>query len=264
MQLIESSRNKTIKYIFSLKNKTNRRKQQSFLIEGFRFVREALLSGIKVEIICFSTETGDESRKEIQTLTNKEIKYILVPPALFARLSETDTPQGILAVADIPDSTLYSIYRKGFRGVLMDSVQDPGNAGTIIRSAHALGFDAVITTKGAVDIYNGKVLRSTAGSVFHIPVVDGVEDEEVFRFCKEHDIRIITTGLNEGKPCYECDLSGDFLLAIGNEGRGVSEKIKQMSLASAFIPMPGGAESLNAGVAASIIMYESNRQRFSV
>jgi len=264
MQLIESSRNKTIKYILSLKNKTNRKKQRSFLIEGFRFVREALLSGIGIEIICFSMESDDEYRKEIQTLTSKEIKYIVVPPALFARLSETDTPQGILAVVDIPEKSLFSLYREGFRGVLLDSVQDPGNAGTIIRSAHAFGFDAVIATKGTVDIYNGKVLRSTAGSVFHIPVVDVAEDEEVFRFCKEHDIRIIATGLNEGKPCYECDLGRNFLLAIGNEGRGISEKIKQISSASVYIPMPGGAESLNAGVAASIIMYESNRQRFYV
>lgn len=264
MQLIESSRNKIIKHILSLKNKTNRRKQRSFLIEGFRFVREALLSDVRIEIICFSAEVGDECRRELQTLTNKEIKYILVPPALFARLSETDTPQGVLAVAGIPDSSLYSLYHEGFRGILLDSVQDPGNVGTIIRSAHALGFDSVISTKGTVDIYNGKVLRSTAGSIFHIPVVDGIEEEEVFQFCKKHGLGIITTGLSEGKPCHECDLSKNFLLVIGNEGRGVSAGIKQMSPESVFIPMPGGAESLNAGVAASIIMYESNRQRFSV
>jgi TrmH family RNA methyltransferase len=264
MQLIESSRNKIIKYILSLKNKTNRKKQRSFLVEGFRFVREALLSDIGIEIICFSTEVGDECQIEIQALSNKEIKYILVPPALFARLSETDTPQGILAVAGIPENSLHSLYHEGFRGILLDSVQDPGNVGTIIRSAHALGFDSVISTKGTVDIYNGKVLRSTAGSVFHIPVIDSLEEEEVFQFCKEHGLRIITTGLNEGKPCYEYNLSKSFLLAIGNEGRGVSAGIKQMSTASVFIPMPGGAESLNAGVAASIIMYESSRQRFSV
>lgn len=264
MQLIESSRNKTIKYIMSLKDKTNRKKQRSFLIEGFRFVREALFSNIRIQIICFSTEVGDECRTEVQTLTDKEIKYILVPPALFARLSETDTPQGILAAVDIPERPLHSLYRKGFRGVLLDSVQDPGNVGTIIRSAHALGFDSVISTKGTVDIYNGKVLRSTAGSVFHIPVVDGLEEEEVFQFCSEHGIRIIATGLNEGRPCYECDLSENFLLVIGNEGRGVSPGIKKLSAASVFIPMPGRAESLNAGVAASVIMYESNRQRFPV
>lgn len=264
MQLIESSRNKIIKYILSLKNKSNRRKQRSFLIEGFRFVREALLSDTRIEIICFSTEFSDVLRRELQTLTDKEIKYILVPPALFTRLSETDTPQGILAVVDMPEKSLRSLYREGFRGILLDSVQDPGNVGTIIRSAHAFGFDAVIATKGTVDIYNGKVLRSTAGSVFHIPVVDGIEEEEVFRFCTEHGLRIITTGLDEGKPCYECDLGKSFLLVIGNEGRGVSEKIGLMSSETVFIPMPGGAESLNAGAAASIIMYESSRQRFSV
>ncbi|HEY8500947.1 MAG TPA: RNA methyltransferase [Clostridia bacterium] len=264
MQLIESSRNKIIKYVLSLKNKTNRRKHRSFLIEGFRFVREALLSDTRIEIICFSAEVGDDYRRELQTLTNKEIKYILVPPALFARLSETDTPQGVLAVADIPESSLYSLYREGFRGILLDSVQDPGNAGTIIRSAHALGFDSVISTKGSVDIYNGKVLRSTAGSVFHIPVVDGIDEEEIFKFCTEHGLRIITTGLGEGKPCYECDLRKNFLLVIGNEGKGVSSRIKRMTSESVYIPMPGGAESLNAGVAASIIMYESSRQRFSV
>lgn len=260
-QIIQSRQNKTAKEIISLRDKKQRRKQQRFTIEGFRFVQEALLSGVKVEKICYATDVADKFRQEFESLVSSEIQCFEVEHGLFRQLAETDSPQGLLAIVHTPERSLEQIYRKGFRGLILDNVQDPGNAGTIIRSAHALGFDAVAAISGTVDIYNSKVLRSTMGSIFHIPVMDNLHGEELFSFCSEKNLSLIASRLENAKSCHETELSGEFFLIIGNEGNGVSESMLAHATEMVYIPMPGGAESLNAAIAASIIMYESNRQR---
>lgn len=261
MQFIHSRQNKTIKDIIALRDKKHRRKERCFTVEGARSVREALLAGMKVEKICFSSDTAQKYREEVCSLLQQEVEMFELSSELFRMISETETPQGILAVVRIPGHTLQESYRNGFRGLILDNVQDPGNAGTMIRSAHALGFDAVVTTSGSVDIYNSKVLRSTMGSVFHIPVIDSVSEKEIVAFCREQKLQLIAAGLKNAVPVNEADLTGEFFLVIGNEGRGISEFMLNSAAAVIYIPMPGGAESFNAGVAASILMYESNRQK---
>ena len=261
VQVIQSRQNKTVKEIIALQDKKNRRKQKKFLIEGFRFVSEAVSSGANVEKIVFSAGAFAQPRQELEALLSPDTEIYETPSELFHLLAETESPQGVLAVVHMPGNTLSSVYRKGFRGIVLDSVQDPGNAGTIIRSAHALGFDAVLATAGTVDIFNSKVLRSTMGSVFYVPVVDGLEEEEIFSFSHRNGIQIIASRLEEAKPCHNVDLTGELLIVIGNEGKGVSEELQNHASGFIHIPMPGGAESFNAAVAASILMYESNRQR---
>lgn len=262
MQFIQSRQNQVVRDIISLRDKKNRKKSRVFLVEGFRFVQEALSSGMTVEKICVSSDAADKFEKEVGVLINPGIKCYEMPAELFRRLAETDTPQGILALVQIPDYNLGALYRKGFRGLIMDCVQDPGNAGTIIRSAHALGFDAVTAVKGTVDLFNSKVLRSTMGSIFHIPVVDELSYDEIVGFCSEHGVHLVTSRLEGSKQLHQADLTGEFFIVVGNEGKGVSEQIEKHAAYSVHIPMPGGAESFNAAVAASIIMYESSRQMY--
>lgn len=261
LQLVQSRQNKTVKEIIALYDKKERRKQRCFVVEGVRFVKEALSSAMSVEKICFASESADKLNQEFNSLLPPGIPKYEMPSELFGQVSETETPQGVLAVVRIPEYSLSSIYRNGFRGLILDNVQDPGNCGTIIRSAHALGFDAVIATSGSVELFNGKVLRSTMGSVFHIPVIDNLNVAEIISFAKEFGLELVVACLEEASPCHETDLTGEFILAVGNEGKGVSETMLVAAGKRVRIPMPGGAESFNAGVAASILMYESNRQK---
>lgn len=260
LQLIQSRQNQIIKNIISLKDKKNRRKSGSFLIEGFRFVQEAIISDAEIECICVSADAAGKFSAEIEGLLKENTKAFEVSPELFRKISETESPQGILAVVGIPDRSLSSIYHKGFRGLVLDSVQDPGNAGMMVRSAHALGFDAVMASSGTVDIFNDKTLRATMGSIFRIPVFDNINESDIFSFCMENGLRIIVSRLEDAKPCFDTELTGDFVLVIGNEGKGVSASMQKNASEFVYIPMPGGAESLNAAAAASIIMYESCRQ----
>jgi TrmH family RNA methyltransferase len=259
LKLIKSRQNQIIKDILALRDKKNRRKERSFLIEGFRFVQEALYSKADIKLICVSSDSVEKFKNEFAP--GGDINIIEVPPELFRIISQTETPQGILAVVGITDGMPELIYKKGFRVLFLDSVQEPGNAGTMIRTAHALGFDAVLTGPGTVDVFNSKALRATMGSIFNIPVLDNIHGNEMLEFCRKNRLRIIASRLEEAKPCYETNLEGDFLLVIGNEGKGVSDFIQKHATEFVYIPMPGGAESYNAAVAASIIMYESFRQR---
>lgn len=261
MQFVKSRQNKTIKEVISLKEKKNRRKLRRFIIEGYRFIHEAISSGVAIEKVFFSSDTEMKFRHELMDKLNPGIHLYEITPELFLQIAETDSPQGVLAVVQNSEQNIDAIYIPGFRGLVLDSIQDPGNAGTMIRSAHALGFNAVVTTEGTVDVFNSKVLRSTMGSIFYIPVLENMKSEDIFFFCRENSLRVISSRLEDAKPCNEVDLKADFLLVIGNEGNGISEYFHNNSSAFAKIPMPGGAESFNAAVAASILMYESNRQR---
>lgn len=259
MQFIQSRQNQIIKDIVSLGDKKNRRNGCCFLIEGFRFVQEALNSKAEIKIICVSSDSVEKFNQEIEI--EGEAKIIEVPSELFRIISQTDSPQGILAAVNISANTAALTYNDGFRGLVLNSVQDPGNAGTMIRSAHALGFDAVVATTGTVDVFNSKALRATMGSIFNIPIYDNVNEDEIISFCRNNGLRIVVSRPEDAKVCYEVSLAKDFLLVIGNEGKGVSVSMQEHASEFVRIPMPGGAESLNAAAAASIIMYESCRQR---
>ncbi|WP_034842771.1 TrmH family RNA methyltransferase [Thermoclostridium stercorarium] len=261
MQFITSRQNKAVKEVILLKDKKYRRKLRKFVTEGYRFLHEAVNSGAVIEHVFFSSDTAMEDRNELVERLGPEVRLYEIPHELFMQMAETDTPQGVLAVVRMPETELKTIFKEGFRGLVLDSIQDPGNAGTMIRTAHALGFDAVVATEGTVDLYNGKVLRSTMGSIFYIPVLENVKPEDIFALSREKSIRVISSRLENARPCQGVDLTGNFFIVVGNEGNGISEIFHEKSDEFVKIPMPGGAESLNAAVAASILMYESNRQQ---
>jgi TrmH family RNA methyltransferase len=173
-------------------------------------------------------------------------------------MSETITPQGILAVCTIPQVTLNSIALNGSRRfIYLSEMQDPGNAGTIVRSADAFAMDAVITSPGSVDMYSPKVVRSTAGSLWHIPVFESVAIDEVLGL----GISAFSLGAGGTKELSQYQNSGDVVAVFGNEARGLATGQNVDSIDVVSIPMPGNAESLNLSAAASIVMYHLSNMR---
>lgn len=257
MVYIESRDNNLFKETRKLKERKNRNKSGKYIIEGFRLVEEAFKAGLFIEYLVIVDENDEKLKKYINKYINKDTKLCKMSANLFKELISTEQPQGVLAVAKMNEDPCEL---NGEFYVLCDKVQDPGNLGTIIRTAHAAGADGIILTKGTVDIYNDKTIRSTMGSLFHIPVIYDDENFTILKSLKEKNFKIVTTSLETEKDFYDEDLKCKVVLTVGNEGNGVSEEVYRLSDSKVKIPMPGKAESLNAAVAASIIMFEKVRQ----
>ncbi|MDR7870389.1 MAG: RNA methyltransferase [Tissierellaceae bacterium] len=259
---ISSNQNPLIKEIKSLNRKKNRWENRLFIIEGIKIIEEAIINGIKIKSI-FISEKFLESKDglvfyvELKNLHN----LAKVSDPLFKSISDTENPQGILAVCEFNIRDFYEIDNLEKPSMLfLDGVQDPGNMGTIIRTADAFNMDGIILGEGCVDPYNPKVVRSTMGSIFRVPLYICKNSIESLQELKIKGFHIFATSLN-GKSLYDADFDNKFLCVIGNEANGVNPKILDIAERRIKIPMPGNAESLNAGVAASIIMYEAMRSR---
>lgn len=255
MIYIESKDNTIYKETKKLKERKNRNKQKKYLIEGFRLVEEALKAKADIETI-FYIEDIEEKAINIINKYNYKGKIFKLNKSLFLEICETENPQGLLAVVLMNNT---NTVLNGEFYLLCDKVQDPGNLGTIIRTAHASGIDGVILTKGTVDIYNDKTIRSTMGSIFYVPIIQD-ENLNVIRDLKEKGFSIVATSLEGKNDFFDEDLTGRVVITVGNEGNGVSKEVYDISDKKVKIPMPGGAESLNVGVATSIILYERVRQ----
>ncbi|MEG2353811.1 MAG: RNA methyltransferase [Clostridium sp.] len=257
MDRIESKNNDFLKEVKKLKEKKYRIKKQCFLVEGIRFVIEALDSKFFIEALVVSDKfLKGFYELEIDFLNLKNTRIVSVSDDIFNGLCDTENPQGILAV--VKNKDLKVLGERGFY-ILADKLQDPGNMGTIIRTAHAAGALAVIITKGTVDIYNEKTLRSTMGSIFRMPIIED-KDLEVVKNLQDKGFKLVTSTLDTDKNFFEVDLNQDIIISVGNEGNGISNELRELSDIEVKIPMPGNAESLNAAVAASIMMYEVVRQ----
>lgn len=258
METIQSKDNSLIKDIKKLKDKKYRIESSRFLIEGFRFVGEALQSDFIVPLVFVSENALDRWQSfNMQDKVQENTKVYSVTDQILKIISSTDTPQGIVAVVN--NKNIETENKQGFY-TLVDKVQDPGNMGTIIRTAHAAGALGVIITKGTVDIYNEKTLRSTMGSIFHIPIIHDINLESV-KSLKSNGFRLVVSSLDTDKNFYDIDLNDKVIIAVGNEGSGVSGELMDIADVKIKIPMPGGAESLNVSVAASIMMFEAVRQK---
>lgn len=260
---ITSINNPLVKEIKTLYRKKGRIKNKAFIIEGIKMIEEAIDNSYPVKNIIYTdqflkTKDGENFFERIKDLDNT----IYVPNNIFKEISDTENPQGILGIAKLEYENLNEIYKKERPFLLfLDEVQDPGNMGTIIRTADAFNADGIIITEGCVDPYNPKVVRATMGSIFRVPlyyISDGIHE---LKNLKDMNIRVYSTALTGSIPIYETDFQKGFVLIIGNESNGVRKEIFSLSDKLIKIPMPGKAESLNAGVAASIIMYEVMKQR---
>ncbi len=259
MQNITSIKNPLIKEIKSLERRKNRWDGSKFVIEGIKLIDEALenkasLLKIIVSDTLKNTVQGERLFNSIRNLN----EAVYLPQKLFDSIANVENSQGIIGVVAFNPLGLEILPSDGLI-VYLDGLQDPGNMGTIIRSADAFGIRGIVIGNNCVDPYNPKVVRATMGSIFRVPLYfrrDNSGDfEDIFR-----ERRIIATSLKDATPLNSLQFSGKDVIVIGNEGNGVSFDIIEKSDARVIIPMRGDAESLNAGVAASIIMYESSRQ----
>ncbi|MBQ6795149.1 MAG: RNA methyltransferase [Clostridia bacterium] len=254
--LITSRDNKYVKLAKSLTTKQGRDKEGLFIIEGYRNVCDAIKKGAKVEFILVS----DRCSYDLSVL--KGVKMYTLAPRIFDYVSDTVTPQGVMAICRMEELSFSDIDLSGKSLIVVcENLQDPGNAGTIIRSADAAGAKAVIMTKGCVDIYNPKVTRSLMGSLFSVKVVRNKNVDSVFGFLKSNAIKSVAGALTENsQPIFEADMTGNVAVFIGNEGNGLTEDTIKRCDVKVTIPMLGGAESLNASTAGTVMMYEFVRQ----
>ena len=246
-----------VKALIGSRGVKERKAAGQFVAEGLQCAREALKSnsGPRIETL-YLTNNGRSKVEEISDLS--ALNVVDVSDEVMKEMSETITPQGILAVCTIPQIAFDSIALNGSRRfIYLSEVQDPGNAGTILRSADAFAMDAVITSPGSVDMYSPKVVRSTAGSLWHIPVFESLRLEELLNL----GLNAFSLGAEGSKSLSQYQMSGDTLAVFGNEARGLSTAQSADSIDVVSIPMPGNAESLNLSAAASIVMYHLSNMR---
>ena len=262
--MITSANNQVIKKVASLKQKKYRDEYNLFVVEGIRLVEEAAGSTWR-PAMCFYTEKAAAAPRvqaTLEILAAKGCRIFPVADNVYAKITDTEQPQGILCVMEKKRYTfddLQSSDRELI--VVLDNVQDPGNVGTVVRTADAAGCCGVILTKGCADLFSGKTVRATMGSLFHLPVITGVAEQEVAAFLERQGIRLLATALDSSSLYHDVDLRSPVAIVFGNEGAGVSKVILEKADERLYIPLYGRAESLNVAVAAAVILYEARRQR---
>ena len=265
---ISSRSNGTIVSLSKLSDKKYRDESRLFLSEGIKLAEEALLhSEVAYLILCETAAAGD--KKEILALADsahsKGVHTIVASEPAFAKLSSEKAPQGVIAVSRYMDCHVsadtmdFSIWQKDRQIILLDNIQDPGNLGTIIRSAAAMGFYGIVTINCA-DIYSAKVLRASMGAIFRCNVYQSNSPIEEIKLLQKKNRRVLAAALGEiSYTLGEINLMKSDCIVIGNEGHGIDEKILSACDAALKIPMTDGSESLNAAAAAAIIMWEYHR-----
>lgn len=252
MDIISSRSNNKIKYIKELSKKAKKRKdERAFVAEGERLCSEIEKKDLK--LIVFSKSYNGSLREKFKGFKDT----INVEDDLMDYISSTKTNQGVLAVVGFQDMEK----PKGDFFIILENLQDPGNLGTIFRTAEAAGVDAVIMNSECADIYSPKVVRSTMGAIFRMPFVISDDILKTIEELKENGIKVYAAHLKGEKYHYEEDYRKGSAFLIGNEGNGLSNELSDASDIYIRIPMKGKTESLNAASAASVLMYEALRQR---
>lgn len=265
---ITSAQNSTFKQTVKYNNAREARKAGVFLVEGIRAVDEVLQAGDwQMESLWISEELIKSDRAYVQSVlksVKEETPVYTVAAPMFARLADTETPQGILAVVKRQSFELTQVLKNSEKApliVVLENLQDPGNVGTILRTADSAGATAVICTRGTADIYSAKVVRSTMGSLLHLPVCHVESVQAVADLLHRHKVQLLAAHLQGRCYHFEQDMKQPVAILIGNEGAGLTAEAAAAADALVKIPMPGRAESLNAAMAAGILVYEAVRQR---
>jgi|LSQX01.2.fsa_nt_gb TrmH family RNA methyltransferase len=259
---ITGSGNKYIKHIKSLNIKKYRDTFGEYLIEGKKILEEAIYENVEIKSVVindkFLNSDSSNSERILDQLNNRNIDVFRIPEKIFKDISNTENPQGVMAILKINEISINDFIQEGNPSFLIfcENIQDPGNMGTIIRTADAAGVDGVLVSKGCVDIYSPKVVRSTMGSLFHLPIIKINDNIEVINHLRTKKYKIICTHLTGTEFYYNIDAVDKIIVLIGNESNGASEQLASQSDCLVKIPMFGKAESLNAAVAAGILMYE--------
>ncbi|MBP2626091.1 MAG: tRNA/rRNA methyltransferase (SpoU) [Firmicutes bacterium] len=264
-EIITSQHNKFIKLAASLKLKKYRDALGLFTVEGVRLVEEAAHSDWFIETCIYTNEALQQERvREIITdLESKNCRMIQVSTIIYDKITDTKEPQGIMAIVQKYAYQLSDVLASGKKSffVILDELRDPGNVGTIIRTAAAAGCTGIILTKGCTDVFANKVVRASMGSIFHVPIFEGLTNSEVISYCRQHEIDILATSLESSNVYFKVNFNKSIAVVFGNEGNGVSYQLLECSQGRLYIPLLGRVESLNVAASAAVILYEVVRQR---
>lgn len=255
--MISSTSNPQVKWVVSLQKKAKaRREEKLFVVEGRKMVCEAVNYGLEK---VYATE---------RFMSEHELPFAdveIVSDSVFSHMSDTMSPQGILAVVKQPEYTVSEITGRDSNPliVILENIRDPGNLGTILRTAEGAGVTGVIMSRDTVDIFNPKVIRSTMGSIYRVPFVYADDIYESIGFIKNAGIKLFAAHLKGSRDYDMENYRGPSGFIIGNEANGLTDRISSLADCYIKIPMQGKVESLNASVAAALLMYEAARQRKS-
>ncbi len=260
--MLTSSHNPRLARLRALLEKRKaREEQQAFVIEGVRLAEEALAAGWQPEMIFFSAQLSERGREVVRSFQRQGVEVWEVGPALMDSLAGTETPPGLLAVLPmrprpLPENLNFAL--------ITDNMRDPGNLGTLLRTAAAAGAQAALLSPGTTDAFAPKVLRAGMGAHFRLPVIH-LNWDEIRTICKPPGSRpalhLFLAEAAQGSACWDLDLRQPLALMVGSEAEGASQEALAMADTFVTIPMPGKSESLNAAIAASIIIFEVVRQR---
>ena len=288
ISIVQSRQNARVRELRAAFARNGREATEVIGLEGEHLLAEALRSGLRVRTVFVRCEAERASAQDSRRKPSRRedslcrldrlalpasVPVVELTPAIFASAVETESPQGIAALVEPPCFSLGDALLPPSAGraggpaagscplvVITAGVQDPGNFGTLIRSAEAFGASGVIALPGTVSVWNAKVLRASAGSAFRVPVVYE-RSTPVFAALAERRVPVLAAVQGDANPCSRVDLSGPAAILIGNEGSGLSAELLDRAQELISVPMPGPVESLNAAVAASILLYEAARQR---
>jgi TrmH family RNA methyltransferase len=265
VRVVESRDNARLKELRKALAAAGRSAQGRVGIEGPHLLEEALRAGLRVTTIFVAQGPNRDLERLLDALrVPPETEILRLPAKLLDSALATETPQPIAALVEPPDWSwphILDARRKGAALILvLAGIQDPGNLGTILRSAEAFGADGVVSLPGTVSAWNPKAVRASAGSVFRIPLL-AVSERECLEELHEAGVKILATTVRAAQPAELVDMAGPVALIIGNEGNGVADDLAAKADARITIPCPGPVESLNAAVAASVLLYEAARQR---
>ncbi len=260
---ITSRRNKKIVEARTLKRRLHREEKKRFLLEGIRGIEEALNTGARIYEVLISPYLFRNARgsKLYERLVDAGVEIHGVTGEVLEFVADTETPQGIVAIVGFPD------LRPALHGtplvMLAYEIRDPGNLGTLIRSADAFGLAGIILSGDVVDPFNAKCIRATMGSIFRVPLMSFDRVEDSIEFLKRQGFSIVAADVNAKTLSYDYDFRGKCGILLGSESHGLPREVVRLCDALVSIPMIGDAESLNAAVAGSVLMYEAYRQRQS-
>jgi len=261
LRRVEGRHNPLVKELRSAFSHGELTKHGYCAIEGLRILEEAIRSSLRFRAVFFSESAAARAQRLLSQI-GAHVETLLLPDKLFSTVVPSETPQGVAALARWKEFSLEEVLARSQGGSLLavSGVQDPGNLGTILRSAEAFGAGGIVLGEGTVSVFNPKVVRASAGSVFRIPVVRTKLADAAIEM-KKHGLRLIATSSHKGAALDQANLSGPLVIFIGSEGAGLSRDLIKAMDEVVSIPHSPKVESLNAGVAASIVLYETARQR---
>ncbi len=270
LRRIEGRHNSLVKQLRQAFSRAELTEGGDCAIEGLRILEEAIRSGLRFSAVFFRESAQDRAERLLPQI-GSQVETLLLPDKLFDSLVPSESPQGVAALVRLKEFSLDDVMEKERLQlgpvVVLAGLQDPGNLGTILRSSEAFGSAGVILGEGTVSPFNSKVVRASAGSVFRLPVIHGHGKSgapklaEVSEKLRARGVRLIATSSHKGTPLDQADLKGAAAIFFGNEGAGLPREVMAKMDEVIAIPHTQQVESLNAGVAASIVLYEAARQR---